>query len=75
LGAAYKLSFGKKNPQWYACTVKADNCDGTIKVQWEDGKKFTKRLPVHKFRLEEEQVDDTNVPFDIFAPNVGEGDY
>ena len=68
--------FGTKNPAWYACVVKADNQDGTIKVKWDDGGKFTKRLPVENFvpdgSNDDEPVDD--VPMDIFAMNIG-GDY
>mmetsp|Transcript_6383 Transcript_6383/g.9823 ORF Transcript_6383/g.9823 Transcript_6383/m.9823 type:complete len:84 (+) Transcript_6383:82-333(+) len=43
--------FGKKNPKWYSCVVKKDNNDGTIKVQWDEGKKFTKRLCMMISRL------------------------
>lgn len=70
--------FGSKHPKWYPCVVKMDNQDGTIKVQWDEGKKFTKSLPVEKFELSnnherEEPVED-NVPMNIFAEAAG-GDY
>lgn len=69
--------FGTKNPKWYPCVVKMDNKDGTIKVQWEEDQKFTKRLPVEKFKLEND--DDVeyaeNVPVNIFALASGDGDY
>lgn len=72
--------FGTKNPSWYPCVVHTDNLDGTLKVQWEDGKKYTKRLPEENFKLtvdetkDEPVQEDVDVPQDIFA-KFGEGDY
>ena len=62
--------FGKKSPKWYPCVVKKDNMDGTIKVQWDEDKKYTKRLPVENFRLEGGDTEDPmDVPcIDIFGP-------
>lgn len=42
--------WGKRNPQWYPCVVKAINPDGTIKVQWDEDHKFTFRLPLEHFQ-------------------------
>ena len=69
--------FGKQNPKWYPCVVKADNNDGTIKVQWDEDKKYTSRLPVEKFKPDADVDDDEepgpDIPMNIFAPD--EGDY
>mmetsp|Transcript_6382 Transcript_6382/g.9821 ORF Transcript_6382/g.9821 Transcript_6382/m.9821 type:complete len:96 (+) Transcript_6382:82-369(+) len=68
--------FGKKNPKWYSCVVKKDNNDGTIKVQWDEGKKFTKRLPIEKFRLEDEPVHvHDDIKIDNIFGNNDDGDY
>lgn len=74
--------FGSKHPRWYACVVKMDNMDGTLKVQWDDGKKYSKRLPEENFKLttthddkdEDLAMGGEDVPQDIFA-TVGDGDY
>ena len=68
--------FGKQNPKWYPCDVKKDNQDGTIKVQWDEGKKFTARLPAENFRLTEEPVD-VGAPkcIDIFGVSGDDADY
>lgn len=80
VGQSGMALFGKKNPKWYRCVVKADNQDGTIKVQWDEGKKFTKRLPVQNFRLEEDDNDEGEIcppPMsDIFSTCAADdGDY
>jgi len=49
--------FGVKNPEWYPCVVKEENKDGTLNVQWDDGKKVTNKLPMEKFCL---SLDDNN---------------
>ncbi|CAB9511589.1 expressed unknown protein [Seminavis robusta] len=68
--------FGKKNPKWYPCVVKKDNQDGTVKVQWDDGGKFTKQLPVEKFRPDIQEVDEpTDVAFDVLFKKEEDGDY
>ena len=77
--------FGKKCPKWYKCVVKADNGDGTIKVQWDDDKKYTKRLPVANFRCDMYEDDDdddfVDIPMNIFASTTAssngndDGDY
>ena len=71
--------WGKKN-LWYPCVVKQDNNDGTIKVQWYDDMKYTKRLPIEKFRVHTEGHNDykieepaEDVPMNIFAPFAGDG--
>mmetsp|Transcript_25965 Transcript_25965/g.29704 ORF Transcript_25965/g.29704 Transcript_25965/m.29704 type:complete len:88 (-) Transcript_25965:2334-2597(-) len=65
--------FGKKNPNWYPSVVKKDDMDGTIKVQWEEDKKFTMRLPMEKFRPDDDPNDDLIGVPSIFG-NEG-GDY
>ena len=74
VGSCGMGQFGKKD-KWYPCVVKKDNNDGTIKVQWTDDKKFTKRLPVEKF-CQNHNVEpyEPVVPMDIFA-STGDGDY
>ena len=67
--------FGTKNPAWYACVVKAHNGDGTIKVQWEEDKKFTFRLPVEKFRLEQEAPVEPEFPIEVLFKTDEDGDY
>lgn len=75
VGKAGEGLWGQTNPQWYACVVKADNEDGTIKVQWDDRKKFTFRLPVEKFRLTKEPDEDPmGTPFDVLFKDK-DGDY
>ena len=67
--------WGKKN-LWYPCVVKQDNNDGTIKVQWYDDMKYTKRLPIEKFRAHmEDKIDEpaVDVPMNIFASIIGDG--
>ena len=48
----------------------------TIKVQWDQDKKFTFRLHIEKFCVVQELVEESpmEVPIDIFQPN-DEGDY
>ena len=77
VGSCGMGQFGKKD-KWYPCIVKKDNNDGTIKVQWTDDMKFTKRLPVEKFCPDNAEPDEPvdNVPMDIFASTGdGIGDY
>ena len=43
--------WGKRNPVWYACVVKAVNADGTLKVQWDEDGRYTFQFPMEKFHL------------------------